>query len=76
MKTPEQLFIEVTGCDYNDRVALSILQESFKMKPHLVDKLGYESTYNFESAWEKSQADKLIATNDIEKLNIVEPPKA
>lgn len=39
------------------------LQESFKMKPHLVDKLNEEIIDHFENAWEKSQNDKLLSNN-------------
>lgn len=51
--TAGDLFTTITGCDFDDKIALLALQESFKMKPHMVDKPGIESTYNFEAAWEK-----------------------
>lgn len=50
------------------------------MKPHLVGKPGMESTYNFDSAWEKAKSgelpvpEKAISVEDIPKL--VETPLA
>lgn len=66
--TADQLFIDITGCDYQDKMALLTLQDSFKMKPHLVDRPGMESQYRFETAWEKSKKDA-----DIENVNIIDP---
>lgn len=56
MATPDELFKSITGYDYVEKKALLDLQENFKMKPHLVDKPGVESTYNFNKAWEQSKA--------------------
>lgn len=59
--TAEELFTTITGCDFGDKIALLALQESFKMKPHLVDKPGIESGYNFEAAWEKCKTEAVKA---------------
>lgn len=76
--SPESLFMTITGCDFNDKISLLALQESFKMKPHLVDRPGMESQYEFEKAWEKS---KMQAAQESEKLELetialVNPPQA
>lgn len=79
VQSAEDLFIEITGCSYFDRVSLETLKEALKMKPHLVDKPGIESSYNFETAWAKSQAEKLAETqsiNDVDQFNLAEAPKA
>lgn len=52
--TADELFKHIVGLEYSDKVALLDLQESFKMKPHLVDKPGIESSFSFENAWEGS----------------------
>jgi len=52
--TTDELFKHIVGLEYSDKVALLDLQESFKMKPHLVDKPGIESSFSFENAWEGS----------------------
>lgn len=57
--SPDQLFEEIVGCPFTDRIKLTNLQESFKMKPHLVDKPGVESSFTFETAWEKMQNGEL-----------------
>lgn len=53
--TAEELFRDITGCDYQDRVALEGLHDPVKMKPHIVHKTGVEQIDTFETAWEKSQ---------------------
>lgn len=62
--TAGDLFKTITGCDFEDKIALLALQESFKMKPHLVDKPGIESSYNFEAAWEKCKLEAVKAENE------------
>lgn len=76
--SPDQLFKNITGYDYADKIALSELQESTKMKPHLVYKPGVESNYNFDNAWEKSKTGLLPGqcSSGIEDLNLSEPVKA
>lgn len=79
MVSEEELFKTITGCNFNDKIALGTLQESFKMKPHLVDRPGIELQYNFETAWEKSQVaaskpERVI--EGFENVVAVDPPKA
>ncbi|KAJ8923334.1 hypothetical protein NQ315_001892 [Exocentrus adspersus] len=80
--TPDQLFEFITGCDFNNKVALVSVQESFKMKPHLVDRPGVESTYDFDTAWRKAKTGEIPLAVQVEKavsevnLNLVEPPTA
>ncbi|GJQ73238.1 hypothetical protein Trydic_g13615 [Trypoxylus dichotomus] len=69
--TAEQLFKNITGYDYTDKLALVELQESVKMKPHLVDRPGVESNYNFDNAWERSQAGRIP-----ENINLTKPVMA
>ncbi|XP_050299178.1 serine/threonine-protein kinase RIO3 [Anthonomus grandis grandis] len=57
--TPEELFEQIVGHPFADKIALMALQESFKMKPHLIDKPGIESSFEFETAWEKAQSGEL-----------------
>lgn len=75
----DTLFMNITGCYYNDKISLTALQESFKMKPHLVDRPGMESQYHFETAWEKSkmqaqESEKLVGK--LESVALVDPPQA
>lgn len=65
--TAGELFTTITGCDFNDKIALLSLQESFKMKPHLVDKPGNDSSYNFENAWEMCKT-KAVESEAVESL--------
>lgn len=65
----DQLFTTITGCDFNNKIALLELQESFKMKPHLVDKPGVESSYNFENIWEKCQTEVVKSETVVENLH-------
>ncbi|XP_057666806.1 serine/threonine-protein kinase RIO3-like [Diorhabda carinulata] len=53
--SPEDLFKSISGCDFSEQIALSKMKESFKVKPHLLDKPGIEFKYNFDTAWEQSQ---------------------
>lgn len=79
MLTPEDLFKEITGCDFRDKETLLTLQESFKMKPHLVDRPGMEPQCTFESAWEKSERGDLPLVDKILDENVatfVEPSTA
>ena len=66
--TPEELFKSITGYYYDEKQALLELQESFKMKPHLVDQPGIESTFDFEKGWEKSK--------ELETVQLVDSPLA
>ncbi|CAH0563539.1 unnamed protein product [Brassicogethes aeneus] len=59
MKTPQELFEYIVGYSYEDRVALDLIIENFKPKPHLVGRPGVESGYNFDNAWEKSKNGEL-----------------
>lgn len=68
--------MEITGFDYKDKLTLLTIQDSFKMKPHLVDRPGMESQYRFEAAWEKSQDDKKKIINDMDNVNLIDPPLA
>lgn len=75
----ENLFTDITGCDYNDKISLLTLRDSFKMKPHLVDRPGMESRYHFETAWEKSKLEAQEAEKVREQLGnaaLVDPPQA
>lgn len=74
MVTAAELFKSITGCDFEDKIALLALQESFKMKPHLVDKPGIESNYNFEMAWEKCKTDAVKAEGEGMHTNILLDP--
>ncbi|XP_018568166.1 serine/threonine-protein kinase RIO3 [Anoplophora glabripennis] len=82
IESPDELFKFVTGFYISDKIALESLTESFKMKPHLVDKPGVESSYDFDTAWEKVKAGEVPIDVEVEKavsdldLNLVEPPKA
>lgn len=68
--TPDELFKQITGCDYEEKKALLELQESFKIKPHLVDKPGIEFKFDFNAGWEQSK-------KDLEnKTHVIEPPMA
>lgn len=52
-----------------------MMQDSFKMKPHLVDRPDMESQYRFDTAWERSknEAEKLKIVKDNANINLVEP---
>lgn len=69
LPTTDELFESITGYSFQNKLDLQSLQESFKMKPHLVDRPGMESSYNFDSAWERSKQVK-------QDIPLVEPPKA
>ncbi|KAG5875520.1 hypothetical protein JTB14_013675 [Gonioctena quinquepunctata] len=77
--TPDELFKYITSCDFDDTVALLDLKDSFKLKPHLIDKPGLQLVYNFDTAWEKVKSgeiptiEKVIPEIDV---NLIEPPKA
>jgi RIO kinase 3 len=64
----EELFKSITGHYYDDKAGLMELQQSFKVKPHLVDKLE-ESDHDFEKQWEKAQ-------KELEMATLAEPPLA
>jgi hypothetical protein len=64
----EELFKSITGHNYDDKTGLMELQQSFKVKPHLVDKLE-ESDHDFEKQWEKAQ-------KELEMATLAEPPLA
>jgi RIO kinase 3 len=64
----EELFKSITGHHYDDKAGLMELQQSFKVKPHLVDKLE-ESDHDFEKQWEKAQ-------KELEMATLAEPPLA
>lgn len=74
MISPDELFETITGCDFKDKIALMALQESFKMKPHLVDKPGIESNYNFETAWEKCKIEAETSTTDANNASVLVDP--
>ncbi|CAG9828082.1 unnamed protein product [Diabrotica balteata] len=87
--TPDELFTSITGCDFRDQIALANIRESFKMKPHLVDKPGIELSYNFNTAWEKTKVGEIspvVSEVDLsikkvisaipDDISLVEPPKA
>ncbi|XP_060521757.1 serine/threonine-protein kinase RIO3 [Cylas formicarius] len=77
--SPDELFRDITGVEYSDKLALASIQEAFKMKPHLVDKPGYEPTTSFDTLWDKAQSGELpIVEKAIkdEQLELVEPPQA
>lgn len=74
--TAAELFKSITGCDFEDKLALLALEESFKMKPHLVDKPGVESTYNFEAAWEKCKTEAEKTATAINNPVLVDPFQA
>lgn len=72
-------------------MALISVQESFKMKPHLINKPGVESSFTFDSAWEKAQRGELVNLDglsdeelprveklikDTEQVTLVDPPQA
>lgn len=74
--SPEELFKFITGCNYNEKIALVDLQEAFKMKPHLVDKPGMELEDQFDVNWEKAKAGEIPPIKklipDVE-ISLVEP---
>lgn len=77
MRTARELFVHITGCDFNDRIALEALRNTFKMKPHLVGKPGMEPHESFEATWAKMKEGEIpLATtdvaNNIENINIVD----
>ncbi|EFA07752.1 serine/threonine-protein kinase RIO3 [Tribolium castaneum] len=65
----EELFKSITGYNYNEKKDLLQLQETFKMKPHLVDKPGIEPIFDFDKGWEKSK-------QNLETVKLVEAPLA
>lgn len=65
--SPSDLFYETTGCRYEDKIALTELQQSFKLKPHMVDVPGMEGEYKFEPAWERSSVPPEV---DIDRLKL------
>lgn len=62
--TAEELFKCITGYNYEEHMEHISLQSTFKLKPHLVDKLGADMIDHFENAWEKSQNDKLLSNSE------------
>ncbi|XP_023018725.1 serine/threonine-protein kinase RIO3 [Leptinotarsa decemlineata] len=76
--TPDDLFNYITGCNFCDKVALLNLQESFKVKPHLLDKPGLELVYNFDKAWEKTKSGEIPIDTVAAEVDsgVVEPMKA
>ncbi|KAJ8956658.1 hypothetical protein NQ318_014012 [Aromia moschata] len=78
--TADELFKYITDYYFSDKIALMGLMEPFKMKPHLVDRPGVESTYNFDAAWEKVETGEVPL--DVEKVTpevdvtLIEPLKA
>ncbi|KAJ8965126.1 hypothetical protein NQ314_004351 [Rhamnusium bicolor] len=78
--TPDELFKSITGYSYENKVSLSELQESFKMKPHLVDRPDLDLSYNFDTAWEKAKSEqisiKLETVLPKVDMNLIESPKA
>lgn len=74
--TAGELFKHIVGLEYADKVALLDLQESFKMKPHLVDKPGMESSFSFENAWEESLKQNSSSDGNIVNVGLVDPPPA
>ncbi|XP_076272887.1 serine/threonine-protein kinase RIO3 [Rhynchophorus ferrugineus] len=89
LMTPDELFKEIVKCDFQDKLALLAVQEDFKMKPHLVDKPGVESSFEFEFAWKRLQEGEIpVATVEcevpnveklipaIEQIDLVDPPQA
>ncbi|CAG9859730.1 unnamed protein product [Phyllotreta striolata] len=83
--SPEELFESITGCKFQDKVALDTIRESFKLKPHLVNKPGVELNYNFDTAWKKAKSKEmpqvevvLPVENVLDDVDIapVEPAKA
>lgn len=69
MLTAEELFKSITGYNYDEKKELLHLQETFKMKPHLVDKPGIETVFDFDKGWEKSK-------QELETVKLVEAPIA
>ncbi|CAG9773633.1 unnamed protein product [Ceutorhynchus assimilis] len=88
--TPDELFEDIVGADFNNKFALLQVQEEFKMKPHLVDQPGVESSFAFDTAWEKLKTGELVNQREssdedvfagakqiaVEQVNVVEPAKA
>ncbi|KAL1494337.1 hypothetical protein ABEB36_009952 [Hypothenemus hampei] len=74
--SPEALFEEIVGCDFRNKVALTALHESIKMKPHLVDNPNVQSTFIFDSVWEKIQHEKSLELVAIPGPSLVEIPPA
>ncbi|KAK5641083.1 hypothetical protein RI129_009630 [Pyrocoelia pectoralis] len=77
IKTARELFVDITGCDFNDRIALEALRNTFKMKPHLVGKPGMEPHDSFEATWLKMKEGEIpLATDNacaVENVNLVDP---
>lgn len=59
-----------------DKEALQTLRNTFKMKPHLVDKPGMEMQDTFEAAWQKMKVGDLPNPVDSENVNFVDPISA
>jgi len=79
LKTPEELFIHITGFDYNNRISMDAMQNAFKMKPHLVGKPGMEPHDPFETAWQKMKSEELPGTSmstETETVALVDPVPA
>ena len=73
-QSAEELFMEITGCDYRDKIALLKLYESIKIKPHVIDNPQVQPSCSFEHAWENS---KVVESNQVENISIpVEPAQA
>ncbi|XP_066259713.1 serine/threonine-protein kinase RIO3 isoform X1 [Euwallacea similis] len=53
--TADDLFEYIVGCPFTDQITLLALQKTTKMKPHLMNRPGVESSFAFETAWEQSQ---------------------
>ncbi|KAF5292231.1 hypothetical protein FQA39_LY14046 [Lamprigera yunnana] len=60
VQTSGELFKYITGYDANDRVTL---ENSCKMKPHLVDVHGMEPQESFEAAWSRLKEETEATSN-------------
>lgn len=83
--TPDELFKEIVKCDYKDKLALLAVQEDIKMKPHLVDKPGMESSFEFDTVFKRRDEIPLdnlevpIVENlipEVNKISLIDPPQA
>ncbi|KAF2881245.1 hypothetical protein ILUMI_24925 [Ignelater luminosus] len=77
IKKPHELFKEITDCEFKDKLAAEALNNSFKMKPHLVGKPGMEPHDSFETAWHKLKTGQVpvaaSVTNEAETVGLVDP---
>ncbi|KAF2897061.1 hypothetical protein ILUMI_09113 [Ignelater luminosus] len=77
MKTARELFTEITGFDYFDRVAMEEASNFSKSKPNVMDECDTESNNIFETEWQKIMEDQFeqqqVTTSESIEKNIIDP---